>query len=306
MMKKNKNFIKSLLVFICLFFVGFSNVASAATVWSTTFNCNDWDSSMGVTESNVNCDGLVGTADAVATDAYGSYREQITVSANNPNGGGGKGARHWRCDGKDAGTGNMIKTFTTSAYPEIWIRWYMRHQQGFQWAGGAPYYEKWLYIRNGYSSYIASIYNSNTYAVVSGYTSGGKINNGPVGRDISSLSTASWSSINAGGIGDGNFHAYETHLKTDTNGQDGIAETWVDGVKVLSATNLDYNTLNSVNPVGWSYFLLNSNASSPSNGRCMYVDYDDYAVSTTGYIGPITGGATDTTPPSAPSGLVVN
>jgi len=68
----------------------------------------------------------------------------------------------------------------------------------------------------------------------------------------------------------------------DTNGYDGIAEMWVDGVRKIHYTDVDFGTAS-----GWTYFAIGSNQRYPSNGRCMAVDFDDIAVSNTGYIGPI-------------------
>jgi len=58
---------------------------------------------------------------------------------------------------------------------------------------------------------------------------------------------------------------------------------WIDGVKKIEYTDVDYGTTS-----GWSWFVIGSNQSTPDNGRNMYVDFDDIAVSNTGYIGPIT------------------
>jgi hypothetical protein len=68
----------------------------------------------------------------------------------------------------------------------------------------------------------------------------------------------------------------------DTNGYNGIAEMWVDGVRKIHYTDVDFGTAG-----GWTYFAIGSNQRYPSNGRCMAVDFDDIAVSNTGYIGPI-------------------
>jgi hypothetical protein len=54
-----------------------------------------------------------------------------------------------------------------------------------------------------------------------------------------------------------------------------------------------------------SYVLIGSNQKNVSNGKSMYIDYDDIAFSKTGYIGPVSGGGSgggggsqDTTAPS--------
>ncbi|MEK7657929.1 MAG: fibronectin type III domain-containing protein [Patescibacteria group bacterium] len=95
---------------------------------------------------------------------------------------------------------------------------------------------------------------------------------------------------------DGQWHMYEVHLKTDTNGSNGIAEMWIDGVKRLSYSNAYFGS------AGFDGILIGSNSRDPLNGRCMAVDYDDIAISNTGPIGPITGGG-DAQAPSVPIGL---
>ena len=46
--------------------------------------------------------------------------------------------------------------------------------------------------------------------------------------------------------------------------------------------------------IGW--FLVGSNQCCVAEQPDMYTDYDDFAISTTGYIGPI-GGTSDSSPP---------
>ena len=79
--------------------------------------------------------------------------------------------------------------------------------------------------------------------------------------------------------------------KMDTDGSDGIAEMWIDGVKRLTYTNVNYGTHS-----GWTSLVIGSNQAKPNNGRSMAVDFDDIAVSNTGYIGPLP----DTISPSPP------
>ena len=50
------------------------------------------------------------------------------------------------------------------------------------------------------------------------------------------------------------------------------------------------------------YLAIGENGFTPGNGRDMYVDYDDIVISTTGPIGPVTGGG-DAQAPSVPAGF---
>jgi hypothetical protein len=59
--------------------------------------------------------------------------DQITLAANNPAGGGGRGFRHWRGDGVNVNGGGISINFPGS-YSEMWMRFYMRYQAGFQFS----------------------------------------------------------------------------------------------------------------------------------------------------------------------------
>jgi hypothetical protein len=85
--------------------------------------------------------------------------------------------------------------------------------------------------------------------------------------------------------GDGLWHSYEVHIKMDTNGSNGIAQTWIDGDLILNLSNCDFGT-----EPGWASVQIGENQRSPANGGCAAVDFDDISVSNTGYIGPIAGG----------------
>jgi hypothetical protein len=49
--------------------------------------------------------------------------------------------------------------------------------------------------------------------------------------------------------------------------------------------------------------MIGSNQNSPNNGGCSSVDFDDIAISSTGYIGPIAGRGAETKTPMAPKNL---
>jgi len=240
--------------------------ASAAVdlPWSTTYDCPDWTQNV----NQITCDGL---SKAGGWTAQGQP-EQITADANNPCGAGGKGQRHWVQDGANQNSGGTGISFN-DAQPELWIRWYMRYSAGFKWAKLS--YDKWLYLIHGPSpDYRNSAvpefeYENGTriYAVPSheSYRGGG-----------------GWRDTMGGPISDGQFHCYEVHLKVDANGADGIAELWVDGNSLFSVTNANYGT-----HAGWTRIMIGHNQSTPDNGGPAYVDFDDIAINSTGYIGPI-------------------
>jgi len=277
-------FIIYLLVTGCIaVFLQGSAEASVALPWSTTYgSCADW---LKYTDT-LSCDGLQPAgANMVSPE---SYSEQITAAANNPSGGGGKGQRHWIGDGKDNITGGTYLYFSSSQR-EIWMRWYMRYQAGFHWSTLG--YQKILYFdpqTAGGALLVIEFYGADQMRIWS-YAAG---------AGFVSPSGTGWTHIHNGADSDGTWHAYEIHIKVDTNGTDGAAEMWVDGNKIINSqgVSLGQKLLN--------YVRIGSNAYLPSNGQSMYCDFDDLAITATGYIGPLgTGGSAPLAKPSPPSSL---
>ena len=98
--------------------------------WSTTYNCPEWKSSDG---QNPGCDGLWGGGGWTCDNGDGTVREeQITALANYPGGAGGKGQRHWLGDGVNNTSGGVWASFP-APQSELWVRWYMRYEHGFEW-----------------------------------------------------------------------------------------------------------------------------------------------------------------------------
>ncbi len=266
------------------------NVASAAVnlPWSTTYNCADWTQSNGL--YNVNCDGLDGYGSWTCDNGDNTVREeQITSAANYPGGGGGKGQRSWNGDGANNNSGGIAVSFT-STYSEIWIRWYMRYENGYSW--NPLDHDKILYVNVGSAGYTVVMYSWRDEVAVE-----------PQGKRFGSGIGNGWDTVMANGgtdsngnkTSDGQWHLYEIRLKMDTNGSNGVAEWWIDGVKRLSRNDVDYGTA-----AGWTHVNIASNQRYPSNGRCMYVDFDDVVISTTG---PIGGSMPDKIAPSIVKGL---
>lgn len=233
-------------------------------LWSTTYNCTDWNKYT----DPLNCDGLAPFG-GWTCDQGGTFSEQITAAANNSAGLGGKGERHWKGNSGGVESGGTIINFASQS--ELWIRWYMRYQAGFKWTAL-------------YSDIIAYLDN-NTMIMFYDWNKIGVQANG-----MNYLSTTGgWDTVMKNGTidpgtghrtSDGQFHYYEMHIKN--NGSSGVIELWVDGVQYVSVTNVNIGT-------NFSYLKIEGGASSPNNGGCYYVDYDDIAISKTGYIGPIPG-----------------
>jgi hypothetical protein len=265
--------------------------------WKTTYNCADWNEyvdpyNLGPT----NCDGLEKALDSSCSP--GGHREWITSDANFLYGEGGKGQRHWVGDGQNIGSGGSAIRFN-KAEPELWIRWYIRWQSGFKWS--ALIYEKILYIHtsnnhapgSGDANVVPEWYGFDTFSIA--------VDTGPA--HPARCDKCGWDSVMVNGGDDGNghktsdgqWHCFETHIKMDTNGSNGIAEQWIDGIQKISKTNINFGT-----KAGWISFYIASNHSYPANGGCVPVDFDDIAINNTGYIGPLTGTVNfDSTPSGA-------
>ena len=231
--------------------------------WTTSYDCSDWSQG-----SPLGCDSIAKYGDWTCGSGQ---KEQITSAANNPGGPGGKGQRQWSGDGTNDNSGSTVVNFN-APQKELWIRWYMRYQAGFKWT--TLQYDKILYLDNTTVPEFLGWDSVNVYTAPSG--------------NVAST-TGGWDTVMKNGAidpatghrtSDGQWHYYEVHLKN--NGSAGVAEFWVDGVRHLSANNVSYGT-------DFNHVIIGENQNSPNNGGCSYVDFDDIAISTTGYIGPIAG-----------------
>jgi hypothetical protein len=215
--------------------------------------------------------------------------DSVTTAANYSGGAGGRGFRHWRGEGSGNNAGG-IQINLPSPQSEIWFRWYMRYSTpNVQW--NSLQQTKDLYINAGGGpgmSFTLGVHNG---------TNPGTFGVGVVQPKSQNLfSSPGWSVI-----GDGNWHALEFHVKTTSPA---VAEYWVDGVLSQRHTTNPFDgqplTFNN-SPV--SFILVGSNHCCTAAGSPdFYNDYDDFAISTTGYIGPISGGSN---PPPPPGGTPV-
>jgi hypothetical protein len=292
--------------------------------WSTTFNFPDIYSASVSNATNyffptLSPGTITNNAQAASSSQYnlnysghsGTEYTQVESAANYPNGAGGNGLRFWVGYDNSGNYNNVhsdpVDLFLGTAHnpgnqhPELWFRWYMRYQSGFQWvpasgpggtSGGGPNYSKNIYIWSTTMSNPAVIFE---YAYTDNYRIYVQLNNG----GTSLYGNSGWQTVQCGGNGNltsnGSWHCFEAHIKADTNGSNGVAELWIDNVQQFSKSNVNFGT-----PGGWSMIELNSNCSNPANtGVNYYIDYDDIAISTTGRIGPI--GTTPTPTPTPPA-----
>jgi hypothetical protein len=248
-------------------------------IFQTSFDCPDWTQLSGADPC------LPGDPIARGGDWTGSSGrgDVITSAANNPLG-VGRGFRHMRDPGTNSNAGGLRITYPPTG--RIWLRFYMRYSAGFAWANGQPHYTKDINWNVGQYNYK-----------ITGFSNGKYYLHNPNGGSANYYSTDTWQAINGGALGDGKFHCYETYIKMDTNGSNGELKLWRDGNLVHTQTGINYGggLLND--------FLLGSNQNDViSTGS--YTDFDDVAISYTGYIGPIGGSAQpQPTGPAAPSNL---
>jgi hypothetical protein len=157
----------------------------------------------------------------------------------------------------------------------------MRYEKGFKWSpayGGLPHYDKILYIHNDDKDPKGCQVIPEWYGDRFSVASQGE---GTRAHECSKKGTG-WEAVMGGKESDGKWHCYEIHIKASSEGKDdGIGELWIDGAQQLSVRSA------ALPGKGWSWFLVGSNQNLPDNGRDVYVDYDDIAVSRSGYIGPI-------------------
>jgi len=264
--------------------------ANVAVPWSSTFNCADW--AQGDTwPPSGGCDGmdLINDGWYPTCSNKPSGKSEINVSLNNPLG-TGKGMRQVIGDGSNSQGAAPRITFTSS-HGEIWMRWYVRYEAGFVLSTvGHTTYHKYAYIRFSPSSF-SKVFDilGNTWSLThQGCDSGGNDYGG-----------TGFTGMNSGSVGDGQWHSVEIHVKIETSGNNGIFEAWMDGVQQMDIHDTNY----CGTPI--TSLTLGTNQSWPTNNNCAYFDYDDIALSTTGYIGPLLA-APDTTPPAAPQGATVN
>ena len=250
-----------LIVFIMLFFVGWVSASITFDVdgrWETSYDCADWNTY----GDPLDCDGLSKCGGWTCSGLY----EQITSAANNPNGTGGKGQRHWVGDGTNSNSGGIAVEFS-HPQKELWVRWYMRYEDGFSW--DPLQYDKILYFHSGSTSLIPEFVWGDQFALIAQSTSD---------YYQARCYDCGWPRVYPSNISDGCWHFFEIHVGMDTNQLDGVAQFWLDGVLLINESDVDWSDGNLSSMEGWTNFGIGSNQNSPDNGRCMAVDFDDVVV----------------------------
>ena len=212
------------------------------------------------------------------SDGACSGGQSTQVSASAARGGTGLGIRWWAGTAKNDNSGQFAFVTSTS-WNEIWCRFYLRFQTGYAWQAGSDQDIKLWWVDNG---------NPNDDAITGGYSSAGGCSQTVRNWNQNSSTevvcgTGGWfNTIMGGSTGDGQWHCYEFHLKhhTTTSPYNGVEEVWIDGNKVMNQTAVDTGRYWPRNRIS---FLVNQDTGA--NSGCKYIDFDDLAMSTTGYIG---------------------
>lgn len=183
---------------------------------------------------------------------------------------GSRGLRHWRADGNNE-NGGGIKINLTTPTTELWVRCYIRFQDGFAFSpAGQPVYTKEHYWNVGGNYAIFGIQGSNSWGV-----------NSIIGSK-NYPSTQTWVlSQGSSNTGDGAWHAYEYHLQQNNGTTAGVIQIWIDNVLHLDISTAQFST------TPWSAMALGSNQSSVTGAGSSdyYTDYDDIAISTIARVG---------------------
>lgn len=258
---------KTTFLAIALLMYPYSALAGIDLPWSTTFDCADWNQY----SDPLNCDGI--SKNGAWTVSPEGYYEQISVNANHPNGNGGKGARHWIGDGTNNNSGS-IRIYFNTPQTKVWVRWYQRWEKGFN---NSSTMTKELYF---YTDVPGQVVHEMKGAAGTVFVANS------IGHYFDT--TGGFNYWYPGGISDGSWVCFEVSI--DIPGQS--YKYWVNGQLLLDEF-MDYQAVTQLKSM-----IFQVNSKTVANGRSMYVDYDDIAISNTGYIGPLAGGALDTSPPS--------
>jgi len=100
------------------------------------------------------------------------------------------------------------------------------------------------------------------------------------------LSNVTWERWQGGATGDGRFHVLEVHARMNSAPRsDGVLEFWLNGTRLYSRSTVHFA---KVAGASFNNCAVGENHNNPQNGGMdAYVDFDDIAVSASGYIGPL-------------------
>jgi chitinase len=312
----------ALILFISIFFT-FS--LSAAVLFEDNFDSHqDWSPTQPNNNgSSISC--TVGDQGCIIPTGYAGWRIQassyidhgqntMSINSTNKRGVSGKGFTFWSevVNSDWASDGLLDIELDSSGYNEIYVRFYIKFQSGWEWATTESPLQKFLHISHYNSSDPTSRYDffdlsQNKPRSIIDLA---KYNSGTADIAISVLQsrygTASTEAIdyfgtgNYGGtgddfwdegmIGDGEWHCWESYFKMNSADgvADGISRSWVDGVLIHESTNIAWVTGDDPANRRWNYVWIGGNSYNPydivANSPEQWYAIDDIVISTT-YVG---------------------
>lgn len=211
---------------------------------------------------------------------------QIVGDAKNPLSPGRAGVRKWIGNATNVSTATPAFNFGAS-YPELWVRYYIRYQEGFSWDGGAPHYDKLLRMFMNYHGGT----NSNVYIELQGASRIHLSTEGAVSAyrypdpDDTASETNGWSNLftDNGTTSHGRFVCLEMYVKAESSvgADDGIIRIWAEGNLIVEKTNMQFVDPGSADATaqvaGWMNLFI-SNQNGANNTPSGYVDFDDIVI----------------------------
>lgn len=224
---------------------------------------------------------------------------QVVRAANYPGGAGGRGWRRWVSGGSAYKSTGSISVQLKDE-PEIWARWYMRWEAGFEWNKEGILFAKLVYIRPIGGGVIMGLLGPDGVSIMPA-RGGGTGKRGPNhhvyakdGTPADTTPGCGWNTMNPDGakqpngynLGDDSWHAIEFHFKNQSGPGtfDGVWDLWIDGVLKSHVTGINWDK-DYCPGVRSLQFMINQG--TPTNPRPMYNDIDDMAISKTGPVGLI-------------------
>lgn len=209
--------------------------------------------------------------------AIEGHCEEVVSAANYSGGAGGRGQRHWIDDGAVNASGFLLYDWTdlTTRKTEVWIRYFIRTNAGIGLTvDHRPNYFNGSNCQSGGGS---------CYFLFESPTGGLRVTVDG-GNFANTLADYDWNTLFSGNKGDGNWHCYEFHAKSETasgTSLTGVGEWWIDGTLRYQNTAIDWNNFGD----GFGGIVIPESGNFNTTGGTAYpMDIDDIAVSATSRI----------------------
>lgn len=255
---------------VLLVFFPFSTFGAVDLPWSQNMDtCSDhniWES------SPLDCSGI----DRFYAGTCGNGMAG-TISADAAMGGTGKGIRTWH-SGTNIPDGGSFAVLLNENQEETWFRFYIRFPLGMTYSSLEDYKLVWVTDIQNDAPVILGLQDSGICSNSTRYW----IQNGS-SQVVCGTTNKGWGWMMGGGTGDGRWHLVEGHLKRHTTSSpfNGVAEIKIDGEFVLESSNIDFGNNNLTS------YRFDINTKIISSSGCQPIDFDNLAISNTGWIGGV-------------------